>query len=343
MTMNTKNISTYMRVGFSGIKAKLFRDTPFLLTLKPTFRCNLKCDFCDTGKHGTKLFPEKKELDTGAFKEIIRRAKAENITIVSFTGGEPFLRTDLIEIAEYAKKLGLYTMVNTNGTLLENLIKAKKLTCFDSIRISLDGIKSHDKIRGVKSTYKKAIQAIKLGIKEKLPITINSTITKETLSEMKDLSNLSKKLKAQLTFSPMILHEYPTGKRSKDCKYSIPDMHKFIHNIRVLKKNNPYISNSNFFLNQLSKDSRKKNRECSISNTTVIILPNGKMALPCEANVISITDRKKTIKETIKSNKKLLKNCGNFEFCEHCHSRCRIFPNEIANPFSALEILKNWG
>ena len=82
-----------------------------------TNRCNLRCAHClvDAGGKGYE-----NELSLKDWKSIINKAVLLGLKRVFITGGEPFLRKDIFDLAEYVSiVLGLELVILTNGTLLD--------------------------------------------------------------------------------------------------------------------------------------------------------------------------------------------------------------------------------
>ena len=119
------------------------RPTYAYITL--TALCNSRCRYCDTWKN----IPES-EPDTGEWKGIIDELVQLGVVTLTFSGGEPFIRKDLFELASYAKSQGLVTMVVTNMSLFEEQHIKKIAECFDFFGISIDSTKPliYQEIRG---------------------------------------------------------------------------------------------------------------------------------------------------------------------------------------------------
>ena len=128
--------------------------------------CFFKCQMCFKWKPDINISPESKRITTDETKEFISdlRKLVPKGYVLNFAGGEPFLRKDLLEIIRYASKLGFYTTVATNGWLINSDKKAKEIikSGLGGIVFSIDGAtpETHDKIRGMPGSFKKAMKAI---------------------------------------------------------------------------------------------------------------------------------------------------------------------------------------
>src|SRR5687768_4861743 len=80
-----------------------------------TRTCNLKCVHCYTDSDAQKYSDE---LSTDEAKAVLDDLAAFKVPAVLFSGGEPMVRKDLFELAEYARGLGLHVVLSTNGTLI---------------------------------------------------------------------------------------------------------------------------------------------------------------------------------------------------------------------------------
>ncbi len=141
-----------------------------------TRRCNLKCVHCYAHARD-EVFAG--ELTTEEGKAVLDDLAAFGAPVVLFSGGEPLVRPDLVQLAEYAVAKGMRAVISTNGTLIDSKIAAQlKKVGLSYVGISLDGMEEvNDRFRGVKGSFKRAMDGIKAcqdaGIKVGLRFTMN--------------------------------------------------------------------------------------------------------------------------------------------------------------------------
>ena len=141
-----------------------------------TRQCNLKCRHCYAQAQGKK---PKGELTTQEGKILLDDLSTFGAPVILFSGGEPLLRPDLPELAQYAVAKGMRAVVSTNGTLITpDLAKILKKVGLSYVGISLDGMEAvNDRFRGVTGAFSQALAGIRncreAGIKVGLRFTIN--------------------------------------------------------------------------------------------------------------------------------------------------------------------------
>ena len=107
------------------------------MTRGGAWHCNQKCLHCYAAGQPLSDTPE---LTTAQWKEILAKLRAANVPQVTFTGGEPTLRADLVELVEVAQ--WFVTRLNTNGRLLTpELCRRLYEASLDSVQVTLY---SHD-------------------------------------------------------------------------------------------------------------------------------------------------------------------------------------------------------
>ncbi len=147
-----------------------------------TQTCNLKCAHCYAGSENKKY---KGELTTEQAKVMIDDLAEFGCPVLLFSGGEPTMRKDLLELMKYAKDKGMRVVISTNGTLITPE-KARQYAevGLSYVGVSLDGMeKVHDQFRGVDGAFRRALEGLenarKAGIKVGLRFTINKRNYKE--------------------------------------------------------------------------------------------------------------------------------------------------------------------
>ena len=172
--------------GYQGFKEYLKQEAglvykPAFITL--TYQCQCRCKHCGVG-----LFRKKnvKKLTTIEVKNLILDQLQEcGLNMAYFFGGEPTLHKDLLELIRYSTKKGLYTRFDTNGLKLvdKDFVKAIKDAGITFVVVSLDSINPevHDRFRGMKGSWKSAVQAIKNCAEMDIQVRISTVVTKQSL------------------------------------------------------------------------------------------------------------------------------------------------------------------
>jgi len=167
-----------------------------LVAWEITRNCNLSCIHCRASATNG---PYTGELDTEASLRLIDQITDTGNPIVILTGGEPLLRPDIFDIAEYGTKKGLRMVMAPNGTLItESTAKKMVDSGIKRISISIDGPtnESHDSFRGVKGAFDSALRGIGFAKEAGLEFQINTTITKLNLKYIQQIQNLAVSLGA---------------------------------------------------------------------------------------------------------------------------------------------------
>ncbi len=167
-------------------------DFPLLLvSIDLTSKCNLNCKHC-----GSISVEDKNELTINEIRDVIKEISGFKPERIVFSGGEPLLKKGIFDLLEYTHELGINTYMPSNGTLItSDIAKKLKKVNLGGIVISLDGNEEiHDKIRGKKGTFEKAINAIKYLVDEGLKVTIKLTVMKWNMDQYKYLVDLTKEL-----------------------------------------------------------------------------------------------------------------------------------------------------
>jgi len=156
-----------------------------------TNRCNLRCKQCDVPF----LAGRTKELSTEQWKHILARLNEWlGTAVLRWSGGEPFLRSDMLELIKYSSNLGMLNSVITNGQLIDKEL-AEQIVDAETFNVSLsiDGMqKGHDFVRG-DGTFEKVADAarflkhVRREKKSDMRIIVKTTIMETNLDELPEL------------------------------------------------------------------------------------------------------------------------------------------------------------
>lgn len=118
-------------------------------------RCNLNCKGCYAGSYS-----KEDGLEIEVIDRILKEAKEMGIYFITISGGEPFIRKDMLDI--YEKHSDMYFQVYTNGILIDKKM-AKKLAELGNVApaISVEGFEKETDERRGKGVYKKVTKAMR--------------------------------------------------------------------------------------------------------------------------------------------------------------------------------------
>ena len=190
---------------------------PETISLFLTFACNLRCKMCGQwGEDG--VFKDynsdllRERLSLQEIQKLIDDVKHFNPNITLF-GGEPLLYPNWTKVVEIVKSAGLRCNIVTNGVLLNRWAEEIVDLELDEIIFSLDGPEEiHDDIRGVKGTFRKAIDSfininnLKHQKNKKRPlISINTVLTEQTYRYLDEIAEIAEQIDTDvLTFHHLL-------------------------------------------------------------------------------------------------------------------------------------------
>ncbi len=282
------------------------KKTPVSLIHFLTNRCNARCSFCFIDFENPNIF--KNEL---TLNEIDKMTKTLGDTLVNvnFTGGEPFARKDIIDIAKlYIKNTTIKSIyITTNGSLPDRVLEfAEQITKIDKkielgFQISIDHLpEQHNRIRKIENLYQNCIKTFK-GLKklnkENINPIIGITVTHENCDNIKTIFEHLTKLEKIDSIKCTLVRDEGVFKRPKEKIEKILSAYNWLTNeIFSYQKEGKIINyNSNSIQGrlhkkkdkiswQLTKEIYKTNKyisPCHASSLFGVITADGKV-YPCE-------------------------------------------------------------
>jgi heme b synthase len=184
--------------------------SPKWIAWEITRRCNLRCVHCRSSSEmeakGHPDFPTSEAFRV--IDDIVSYAKP----VVVLSGGEPLIRKDVFEIAQYGTDKGLRMCLATNGTLVnDEICENIKSSGIRIVSLSLDGSEEgvHDDFRSQKGAFAGTINAARLFKKHGIEFIVNSSFTRRNQEEIPKVYRLAKELGATAWYMFMIV---PTGR-----------------------------------------------------------------------------------------------------------------------------------
>jgi len=152
-----------------------------------TRSCNLQCIHCYTDSAAAR-YPD--ELSSAQCKTVLEDLAEFGVPAVLFSGGEPLVRKDVFELAEYARGLGLHVVFSTNGTLIDQQTARRFVELkLAYIGISLDSAvpEIHDKFRGVHGAFERTMTGFRCCVEAGQKVGLRLTLTTHTASNLDKL------------------------------------------------------------------------------------------------------------------------------------------------------------
>ncbi|MGC4020541.1 MAG: GTP 3',8-cyclase MoaA [Cyclobacteriaceae bacterium] len=148
------------------------------LRLAVTDRCNLRCFYC-MPEDGISYLPKKELLTFEEIKKIVSILAGIGITKVRLTGGEPFVRTDLMKLISAILEIeGIEDLhITTNGILTAPHIKELKKLGIASVNLSLDTLDAERfKIITRRNEFEKTWNTLQLLLENEIPLKVNAVV-----------------------------------------------------------------------------------------------------------------------------------------------------------------------
>ena len=336
---------------------------PTSLVLELTYRCNLKCrmcpqaiDFQNPESVMRAQMLENRELATDDIIKVVKQAATIGTKNMTVTGGEPFIRKDILEIVSTIKSKKISCYLITNGDLItaaysEELVKIG----VDKIIFSLDGPEDiHNKIRRNNKQFQNVINSIKSIQKDKkltksnVPdLTLNMTVNALNADRMNEVIDIAAREKVNVNYGYVFytakkmkektIELYPpTGGKFEDQdipmelrKVDVNMLAKEIENTREKAKKmgvkiniQPYITSPDGLFKRFYDDEHAYVRTCFYPWYAMRINPYGDV-YPCQMNIKIGNIREKTLielwnNETYLKFRKDLRNVGIWPQCTKC-------------------------
>ncbi|MEW9701314.1 TIGR04053 family radical SAM/SPASM domain-containing protein [Paenibacillus sp. SI8] len=201
-----------------------YHEYPFIVIWEVTRACALQCLHC---RAEAQYKPDPRQLSLEEGKRLIDQIADMHQPLFVFTGGDPLMRPDLFELADYAireKQLPVsMTPSATPRVTRDAIVKAKEVG-LSRWAFSLDGSSAdiHDHFRGTKGSYEMTMRGISYLKELQIPIQINTTVSTYNVH---DLAAIADKVKDMGAVLWSLFFLVPTG-RGMQKDMTTPEQHE---------------------------------------------------------------------------------------------------------------------
>jgi radical SAM protein with 4Fe4S-binding SPASM domain len=179
---------------------------PISGSIEVTQRCNLRCAHCYLGDY-RRGHSGLKELTTAEIYRLLDQMANAGCLWLLITGGEPFLRPDLLDIYRYARRKGLLLTLFTNATLIdEATADALAEMPPQSIEITIYGAtpQIYQSVTGRRASYQRFRRGLDLLLQRGLNVKLKTMLMTLNRHELPAMQALAKSLGVEFRYDPML-------------------------------------------------------------------------------------------------------------------------------------------
>ena len=210
---------------------------PKVAAFEVTGRCALRCRHCRASAVNDGTDP----LDTDACKAILKSLADYTRCILIFTGGEPMMRDDIVQLVEYSRSLGLRPVMASCGEGLDEAAMVRlKAAGLLSFSFSLDGpdAASHDGFRQSDGAFALVMNAVQAAKAVGLRFQINTTLTRLNVDAIEAIARLAVSLGAAC-WNPFVLVPVGRGDGIRELLFEPAEYESVLERLAILKSKLP--------------------------------------------------------------------------------------------------------
>lgn len=198
MTDQSPPVADFQLITRTGDAAgqKTTYGIPLAVLAELTHRCPLQCPYCS---NPLEMEVASAELTTAEWCRVMDELAEIGVLQIHFSGGEPAVRKDLVQLVRHATQVGLYSNLITSAVMLT---KARLQELADAglchVQISVQGSESlvADRVGGFKNGHAKKLQVAAWTREVGLPLTINAVMHRQNLHQLPAIIDMAVALDA---------------------------------------------------------------------------------------------------------------------------------------------------
>ena len=175
-------------------------------SLEVTPRCNVRCVHCYMGDFRSGD-PTLRELSLEEIRGLVDQITEAGCMDLLLTGGEPFVRPDMLDIYDYTREKGLIVTIFTNGTLLSPRIAdhLAELPPF-GMEITLYGAsaETYERVTGIPGSYERCLRGIDLLLDRGIPLKLKTMLLTLNAHEIESMRAFATSRGLPFRFDPLV-------------------------------------------------------------------------------------------------------------------------------------------
>jgi AdoMet-dependent heme synthase len=204
---------------------------PLSVHIDLTYRCNERCIHCylDHDDHG--------EMTTAEIFDVLEQLADAGVFFISFSGGEVFLRRDVFQILEHARKLLFNVKVKTNATMIQEKEAARlRQLGVEQIQISVYSHRPevHDAITKLPGSLARTIGAIRFLKSQRLKVSISNVLMAGNFSDQAGVVALAKELGVAYALDPTITPKLDGDTSILALRIASSELNQVLHNAELV-------------------------------------------------------------------------------------------------------------
>jgi MoaA/NifB/PqqE/SkfB family radical SAM enzyme len=296
-----------IKLGTRGIR-NYITERPLAVGYEVTLSCNLNCRHCDLGG----VIKDEKQMRPEEYGNLTRRLSP---VVALFSGGEPLLRKDIVDIVRAVKQSDAtpYQILVTNGLLLtEGSYLQLREAGVNQFSVSLEfPDERQDEFRGRPGLYKHLEETLprlaKLGFRD---VLLNTAINKANLREIVPLAKRAIEWDVDISYSAY------TPLRTKNENYCLSNgeditiLRQTIDELAALRRRGSHIANAEAILaNTLKFFEQGYLSDCKAGIRSLVVMPDGSL-VPCSMHRSKYASQKEMAAEFSRTNQCNSCYCG---------------------------------
>lgn len=293
--------------------------------------CNSHCKHCyNHGAQNGKRGCRGGEMSTTECREALKAMREQGVFRIVFSGGEPLVRTDALELLRFARNLGFQVVLYTNGILVdEQCAKELATLCLASVEVSAYGAcaATHENVTEVKGSFDKSMNALRLLSKQGIHTVMKCVALHSNFAELGAMQNLGSQIAEHTLVNYVFYPGMDGGNEQQSQMLRMPEIIALAMN----PKSELYHEKSS---HQLCRYEQGRECVCTQALKSLYMNAHGDI-FPCIAVPQVVENWQKAFAGAKHSDSDLnalchwktlrfadIPKCGKRDYCAYCYSAC---------------------